>query len=313
MASSEAGPAPTLTPTPKPVIPPYVGEDFFPDDIPEQLKDDCLVAYLRCRYSTREKLRSGLETDKQERINRELERIADLRKTFEAEDRNKTAMEIFCYRQIEWRIHAIKSREDYLNNLNAKLDMMMAQNKPKLTAAERPRRFELEKLILSAVGNWERATLPPTPNELGGPEDQEDSKSSILAKFMSKFKKEPLKSNSNLTPNPEPTGSPNQDFHIPDDSYGISITKVTLKRSHEADSPFFQLEDTQRYPLKEILEDAPTNPLKKCDGTDTIRYFHFPANNMHWIEVSFTSRNIKELANLIRRRRLHASKTPRFL
>lgn len=46
----------------------------------------------------------------------------------------------------------------------------------------------------------------------------------------------------------------------------------------------------QRMPIKDILstdeEKKKKNPLTEKPSRDTLRYFHFPANNMSWIEVS---------------------------
>jgi hypothetical protein len=44
----------------------------------------------------------------------------------------------------------------------------------------------------------------------------------------------------------------------------------------------------QKVPLSLLLEDSPKeNPLMwKCEE-DMIRYFHIPANNMSWVEVSY--------------------------
>lgn len=45
----------------------------------------------------------------------------------------------------------------------------------------------------------------------------------------------------------------------------------------------------QKIPMQCILEETEGNPLTEPCGKDTIRYFHFPTNNMCWIEVSKSS------------------------
>ena len=42
----------------------------------------------------------------------------------------------------------------------------------------------------------------------------------------------------------------------------------------------------QKIPMKWILDDTDDNPLVEPCPPDQIRYFHFPSNNMSWIEVS---------------------------
>lgn len=85
----------------------YDGDDFEPDKIPEQLKDECLVNYFRCRYKERPALRAKYEElpkknerDQRGRIDREISRIKDLRDCFDKTERNKPEIELFRYRQV---------------------------------------------------------------------------------------------------------------------------------------------------------------------------------------------------------------------
>jgi hypothetical protein len=273
----------------------YKGGDYFVDEIPEQLKDDCLVAYFRCRYEERDNYKYD-DQDKK-RIDRELHRIVNLKKTFEAEARNKDHIEMFKYCRAAWRDHAIHNAQVNLDNLESRLNKIIArlaaQKKCKttpeqLTTEKKSRRLGFERKVLSAVEKWPRVTLPPRPAGLGPPDDDLGEKT---GSFFSWFKKKPKKQPESTDQDPEQdleTKTNPKDFPIPEDSYGINITKVTLTRLHDTDSTFFKLrkiDNIESYPLKQVLEDGPENPLRKCDGTDTIRYFHFPANNMHWIEV----------------------------
>jgi hypothetical protein len=41
----------------------------------------------------------------------------------------------------------------------------------------------------------------------------------------------------------------------------------------------------QKIPVHNLLEDLDKNPLSEPCPADYLRYFHFPANNMRWIEV----------------------------
>ena len=42
----------------------------------------------------------------------------------------------------------------------------------------------------------------------------------------------------------------------------------------------------QKISVHDILKDTPDNPLKEECQEGQLRYFHFPSNNMRWIEVS---------------------------
>ncbi|KAB8296990.1 hypothetical protein EYC80_002392 [Monilinia laxa] len=82
---------------------------------------------------------------------------------------------------------------------------------------------------------------------------------------------------------------------ISDDSgYGFSVSKITLSRRKDHLSPpektsSFDSYKIKKYSLTEVLEPDPGDDPWKLDTTEnepveTIRYFHFPANNMQWIE-----------------------------
>jgi hypothetical protein len=45
----------------------------------------------------------------------------------------------------------------------------------------------------------------------------------------------------------------------------------------------------QKLLVHNLLEDRDSNPLSEPCPADQLRYFHFPTNNMRWIEVSFTT------------------------
>ncbi|RAL60755.1 hypothetical protein DID88_009860 [Monilinia fructigena] len=91
---------------------------------------------------------------------------------------------------------------------------------------------------------------------------------------------------------------------IPDDSgYGFSVSKITLSRrkdhlSLSEKAPSFDSYKIKKYSLTEVLEPNPGDDPWKLHTTENepvemIRYFHFPANNMQWIEKAIR-RHYKE-------------------
>lgn len=68
----------------------------------------------------------------------------------------------------------------------------------------------------------------------------------------------------------------------------IEASMIFFKNSRPYDIP--GVENTfpnQKIPIKKLLADEPdANPLMKSCDDNMIRYFHLPANNMIWVEVS---------------------------
>jgi hypothetical protein len=67
----------------------------------------------------------------------------------------------------------------------------------------------------------------------------------------------------------------------------LKASVIYFKGSRGFDVPGLQNSfPHQKITVQELLaNDAKTNPLMQPCDDDVIRYFHFPANNMIWIEV----------------------------
>lgn len=276
---------------------PYEGRDFAIDEIPIFLRDDCMVKYFRCRFLDRDECIKEFDDDKQNRIIKELDRIRELRKTFNGAERTRPSIEMFKYRQACWRNNARKtSQQDLEKLLETKIAMQSQEHQPKTESKiadfnAKIVRVDLEIVILQAARSSEWIKEPPSakPKELEDAEAvEEEAKLSFLDEFLNIFKK-PQVDMARLPPKLPPKSKPGseREFTIPRDSYGISVTQVKLKKDPAVgDLSSFTYDTTTRSELKDILEGANGNPLKRIEGTDVIRYFHIPANNMHWVEVS---------------------------
>jgi len=92
----------------------------------------------------------------------------------------------------------------------------------------------------------------------------------------------------NLRRDPEPERS--QRLEDPPDrsvDYDIKASMIYFKNSTPFDVP--GVDNTfpnQKISVKDLLCDEENNPLMQSCDDDMIRYFHFPANNMIWVEVS---------------------------
>jgi hypothetical protein len=76
--------------------------------------------------------------------------------------------------------------------------------------------------------------------------------------------------------------------------YGFKACAIYFKKSEDGwkpdtyEHPKFIPEGkfpNQKISVHDLLEDTPDNPLTEDCNDDQLRYFHFPSNNMRWIEV----------------------------
>jgi len=75
----------------------------------------------------------------------------------------------------------------------------------------------------------------------------------------------------------------------PDLGYGIKASMIFFKDSKPYKHPLSEDEfPDQKIPLRDLVyeKDDTKNPLMQPCDKDMIRYFHLPANNMEWVEVS---------------------------
>ena len=159
--------------------------------------------------------------------------------------------------------------------------------------AESDRRIELERKILKEVRRRgppeEPSTLPKILQDAKKAEKEAEALiKDPLTYLIEKISKRVGGIKEESKPPPlyrREAIDTSREFELPDDSYGISVHKITLRRSDESCPSSYLSYDTDRYPLAEILLANDSNPLTKACEPNTIRHFHFPANNMHWIEV----------------------------
>lgn len=259
-------------------------QDFTPDEIPDQLQDDVLVQYLRCRYDDQNGLLLGRKSGEKERVEREIARIAELRATYESTKENKPVVDDFKRLRAAWKIHA------QANSNDAPIDVWKrVKEMKKIPHEDRERRFQLECQILSKVKEWnEQPYTPEPPTPIQGDNTTSSDPNTGCFSFLGigsgkkddGQKKKPEKKQSNGA------SAEKRERPRPPDSYGISVSKITLKKNPTSSS--YMSYDIERYPLNKVLYSKEDNPLKRMASTDdpnTIRYFHFPSNNMHWIEV----------------------------
>ena len=277
-------------------------QDFTADQIPEQLQDDALVKYFRYRYDERAKLLASITEKEKERVERELKRIDDLRQTFFNTQDNFENVNGFERLRVVWKNHAI---DESRKNINIR--ERVARMK-KIKSSHRPKREQLERNILEKVRKWEKLPPPPIrtiPEEEHAEDDTPTSKPArgFFSNMFQRHKEKPSTKAKIPDINTEADGPVQEDIKQrarPADSYGISVSKITLKKCG-GDSSSYMSYKIDRYPLNKVLFEEEGNPLRKVNSAsdlDTISYFHIPANNMNWIEVFNKVAFLREDADL---------------
>lgn len=73
----------------------------------------------------------------------------------------------------------------------------------------------------------------------------------------------------------------------------MKAAMIYFKNSRPYDVPGFENEfPNQKISVKDLLaDDVERNPLMQACDEDSVRYFHLPANNMIWVEVSTITSN----------------------
>ncbi|KAH8594211.1 hypothetical protein B0O99DRAFT_687855 [Bisporella sp. PMI_857] len=259
--------------------------DFVKDEIPEKLQDDYLVVYMRARFSEQDKIKAAIAKhgNKEEKIRfeKELERIERLREAFSANPENVPVIELFEYRRALWRQHAIGKREDSEKDIKDRVGKMILK---KLAPVREHAREQWERRVLADVAKWEDPIIPDMPDSLEeeGISETKAPKSSFWARFR---KEQNQKSEDSGVPKRDKApAEEKENRERPPDSYGITVSKITLRKSGVCKSSYMSPE-TKVYSLNDVLfKEGEENPLtQKCED-DAIRYFHIPANNMHWVE-----------------------------
>jgi hypothetical protein len=251
--------------------------DVYEHEPPERLQDDPLVSYFRCRYKERKDLMADFEKrfkDKKhkfERIKQELARIDELRSEFDSShgffmERLRTSRET-------WIQQAKKKCR--VETLNVEKTVAELVKKGDQKSRELLSRKQYELNILERVPN---ISLENPSTEIPPPKT-EDSSASAESQQSTAFRT----AEEQKTPT---VGETEEEDSPVDPDHGFMASMITLKKDSPRSS--YVRFEMEKYPVNEALDGSPNNPLKqrckRCEP-DTIRYFHFPANNMAWIEV----------------------------
>lgn len=203
------------------------------DATPEDLQDNGLILYFRCKYERRDELKKTFNQTQQRKIELELDRIEKLRTNFTKHVENAILVGGMTRSRTAWRRFAKDRSLEEKEKVKALLEKDM-------TPRDRAR-YSHNLSVLRKVAKWTESSDPLTNTA-----SDEDDK-----------------------------------------GYGFVVYKVILKKHAEQNLSYDDYHlDT--YPVRDVLDKNKKNPLMEPCEKDSIRYFHFPANNMLWVEVSIS-------------------------
>ncbi|CCD54229.1 hypothetical protein BofuT4_P129290.1 [Botrytis cinerea T4] len=268
-------------------------KDFFDDSTPQKLIDDndFVSLYLRCRYDRRGDIETGqlhdfeaglpqefkekLPNDYKDKIKRELDRIAELRAVFVGKSRNRPDVVKLNKLKAAWKKNAISSRHANLNSNMADIKVRMNKLiKERVELQEEFETFKNEPAKATQIGK----DLETKDAEIQTARIRADDKDRIL-KEVAKWKSPDDLVDEEGKDVPDVVG------------YGFTVSKITLekeKSDNAADTASFDKYQMKRYSVSEVLEPKDGHDPWARENTESIRYFHFPANNMEWIEKNIT-------------------------
>ncbi|KAM3064672.1 hypothetical protein ACMFMF_011848 [Clarireedia jacksonii] len=284
-----------------------VGEDFVPIDIPDRLQDDYLIKFLRIRFDEQDDYLAALENvrdtaEKEEqrrkmaievhRIRKELERIETLRSSFASTPENDNAMRRFDWYRDNWKLHARNKCAENLKNLDDRVLKM------DLEIADRSRRVEWERRILHKVQRWSQGVISPKPKSPEEERKEQEDKEEAERKASQRKRERAKRFLGSLCEGKRPEDEENvhhkkkkkrtepakESRNRPEDSYGLTVSQITLRRSDPACTSSFMSYEMKKPSLNDCLFKKENNPLTEPCEDNAIRHFHIPANNMHWIE-----------------------------
>jgi hypothetical protein len=288
-----------------------VGGDFVPNFIIDRLKDDPLIKYFRKRFDEREiyllsELKNAAGDDDKKakmkiearRIEEELRRIEKSREGFMSAPENKELKKNYDDSRLAWRKYAIEKSKIDLRDMGNRMKEMYP--KPKDSSRKESREKWERRIIREIQEKWkqriedeEKLKLPKkevaTRNATASNATTEASvisengvinEKDVVIEVAETSGNGDINEKEAQTVEKPPRQPPPP---RPEDSYGLTMTNITLEKS--ADSRSYMKPIIKKYPLNDCLFHD-KNILREQPGDEAIRYFHIPANNMHWIEVN---------------------------
>jgi hypothetical protein len=230
-------------------LPPLI-EDFCDYKVPKNSKNDPVALYFRTRYGNRSTILQQANKETKDKIMQEEERIVELKKVFAASDpSHKEMLDELENLKKAWKASAKNKRSANKHYVDHEFAEYLRLTEIAEDRIERRKKEKLRILERVQAASWDYPAVEDDPI---------------------------VENNVDID---TVTGKP---------GYGFTMSKITVDR-HPPQDPSLPNYKLERFSIDEATEpNSAKNPWKK-DPTatpDAIRYFHFPANDMEWIQVS---------------------------
>ncbi|RYP46525.1 hypothetical protein DL768_007272 [Monosporascus sp. mg162] len=248
---------------------------------------DPTSAYLSLRLEYRSEFLENLEEPQRRQVVRELERIKKARKQFSSYANKKALMEKLRRRKKEWREEVAKNVRNFEQEVE-KSQRELSERQAKVVSNHPGFKRELAKL----------RRLQEQKTDVGG-ELQKDLEKQWAERLDRKYQRhsaliQRLKGWAATVP--ETVGlNPAEEDVAPKPLYGLKANVMHFRLAKETNTlvgydykhPKYKgLFPNQKIRMHEILNERNENPLMEECPQDDVRYFHFPTNNMSWIETA---------------------------
>ncbi|RYP20955.1 hypothetical protein DL765_002492 [Monosporascus sp. GIB2] len=262
---------------------------------------DPTIAYLSLRVQDRENFRKNLGEEQDDRITRDLSKIEQIRERFSKHGKKKSLIAELENTKKDWKEEVARNIWDILRDLesnqkapqgwrrDAEIPEVLRDDLEEQCASRLESKYQRNAMLIRRLANWgtdgsrlNDASEPPSTNRRGS--------------FFGR-KKPGLDQSTQSQPtpaipeNPQPTsagGDVGPDPMSGFKAYAMYFEKVrdngTWKGKTHDPQKFTGKFPHQKISMDKILTAEDGNPLMQECPRDTIRYFHFPTNNMSWIE-----------------------------
>ncbi|KAK8037255.1 CorA-like Mg2+ transporter protein [Apiospora marii] len=217
-------------------------------------------SFFSARFSKRRVFLEHLTPERKERIEHELDRIGKVRRRFVIDDNKKALMETLRSTLDDWRKCVATGKEAMMEQIDKEA---LLKGYYKSNRHERECEI-LRRCNVSAPGTEDQAMV------IHGRSKRRQSKAKI-------GKARGTKAEAQQAPKTLPIAESVEEEKVdePEPLYGLKACAISY-----GGYTF----PNQKIAMHKILESTENNPLMERCPMDCIRYFHFPTNNMEWIE-----------------------------
>ncbi|RYO91624.1 hypothetical protein DL766_003197 [Monosporascus sp. MC13-8B] len=264
---------------------------------------DPIIAYLSLRVQDRERFKNNLGKEQQDRITRDLGKIEQIRERFSMYKKNKCLIEKLENTKKEWKEEVARNVRNFLRDLesdqrtvqdwrrDADVPEVLRDDLEKLCASRLESKYQRHSMLIRRLASW--GTDGSRPNDASKPPSTNRRGSFFWGKKPGLDQPTQSQPTPAIPENPQPNSAAGDVGPDPMSGFkayamyfkkasdkGTWIGKTCKNQNIPGEFP------NQKIPMDKILTGEHENPLMQKCPRDTIRYFHFPTNNMSWIETA---------------------------